>query len=61
MNKIIKCPTCAKEISWSKEEKWRPFCCERCKLIDFGEWVSENHRIKGKPAFTAEEQPTTDD
>ncbi len=54
MDKIIKCPTCAKELIWSPKEKWRPFCCERCKLIDLGEWAGENHRIKGEPHFPTE-------
>jgi hypothetical protein len=26
---------------------YRPFCSERCQLIDLGDWLSENHRIKG--------------
>jgi hypothetical protein len=28
---------------------YRPFCCERCRLIDLGSWASESHRIPGKP------------
>lgn len=51
MNKKINCPTCAKEIIWSTEEPSRPFCSERCKLIDLGEWASESHRIPGEPAY----------
>lgn len=54
MNKIIHCPTCSKELVWSDKEKWRPFCSERCKLIDLGEWASETHRIAGEPAFIEE-------
>jgi endogenous inhibitor of DNA gyrase (YacG/DUF329 family) len=30
--------------------RWRPFCSERCRLIDLGEWMSEGHRIAGEPA-----------
>lgn len=48
MNKLVNCPTCGKEIVWSKDNPWRPFCSERCKLIDLGEWASENHRIPGR-------------
>lgn len=51
MNKTIQCPTCSKEIVWSDKEASRPFCSERCKLIDLGEWASESHRIPGEPAF----------
>ncbi len=46
----LKCPTCQKAIEYSKENTFRPFCSERCKLIDLGEWASEGHRIEGKDA-----------
>lgn len=44
---IVKCPTCSKDVEWIKENKFRPFCCDRCKLIDLGEWASESHVIAG--------------
>ena len=45
-NKVTaKCPTCEKLVEWTKESIWRPFCSERCKLIDLGDWLDENHRI----------------
>lgn len=44
------CPTCGKMIIWTKAETWRPFCSERCQLIDLGEWLSEEKRIPGEPA-----------
>lgn len=46
--RIVNCPTCSKEITWSKENHFRPFCCERCRLIDFGEWANERKVITGK-------------
>ncbi len=36
---IVKCPTCGKPVNWTPEEQWRPFCSERCKLIDLGQWA----------------------
>lgn len=45
----VTCPTCGKIIPWTDEEKWKPFCSERCKLIDLGEWAEGGHRIPGKP------------
>jgi len=48
MSRLVPCPTCKREVEWSKEQKWRPFCSERCKLIDLGEWASESHRIAGE-------------
>ena len=47
---IVKCPTCSKDVLWSKDNKFRPFCCDRCKLIDLGEWASESHVIAGTTA-----------
>jgi len=36
-------------VVWKEENKYRPFCSERCKLIDFGEWANERHTIAGDP------------
>lgn len=44
----IACPTCKKESIWSTKNPYRPFCCERCKLIDLGEWASESYSIAQK-------------
>jgi endogenous inhibitor of DNA gyrase (YacG/DUF329 family) len=41
----VKCPTCGREIKWSAESPFRPFCSERCRLIDLGAWLSEQHAI----------------
>jgi endogenous inhibitor of DNA gyrase (YacG/DUF329 family) len=47
----MKCPTCNKEVQW-QDNPFRPFCSERCKLIDLGKWVSEEYRVPGKPVPT---------
>ena len=36
---------------WSENEHFRPFCSERCKLIDLGEWANETHRIPSEETF----------
>ncbi len=41
----VPCPTCGKPVPWSAASRWRPFCSERCRLIDLGDWLDENHRI----------------
>lgn len=46
----VNCPTCKTKVVWNEKALWRPFCCERCKLIDLGEWASETHRIPGEDA-----------
>jgi uncharacterized protein len=45
----VKCPTCQREIDWS-ESPFRPFCSERCRLIDLGAWLAEKHAIAGEPS-----------
>ena len=45
----IACPTCHKRNTWRPENAFRPFCSERCKLIDLGEWASETRKIPGEP------------
>ena len=50
MPKVVNCPTCGKPVEWVAEQHWRPFCSERCRLIDLGEWAGEGHRIPGEPA-----------
>lgn len=51
MNNIqkITCPTCGKQNTWRPENTFRPFCSDRCKLIDLGEWASESRKIPGAP------------
>ncbi len=46
---MSRCPTCNKEIQW-QDNPYRPFCSERCKLVDLGKWVNEEFRVPGKPA-----------
>ncbi len=43
----IKCPTCKKKTEW-KNNPFRPFCSERCKLIDLGAWASGEYKIEGE-------------
>ena len=48
---IVDCPNCKKPVEWTDKNNYRPFCSERCKLIDFGEWASERNSIPGKPVY----------
>ena len=40
----VKCPRCGKETRF-EGNPFRPFCSERCKLMDLGNWLSENYRV----------------
>ena len=44
----VKCPTCKRAVAWLPENEFKPFCCERCRLIDLGEWIMEEKRIPGE-------------
>jgi endogenous inhibitor of DNA gyrase (YacG/DUF329 family) len=56
---VVNCPNCGKSIEWSEENRFRPFCSERCKLIDLGQWATEAYSI---PTAEGEEgqEPSSD-
>ena len=43
----LKCPQCKKPVSWDDNPD-RPFCSERCRLLDLGQWADESYRIAGR-------------
>ena len=45
----IPCPHCGQPADAGQANPWRPFCSKRCKLIDLGDWLAEEHRIPGRP------------
>lgn len=47
---IVSCPTCQADVEWIEKNEHRPFCSDRCRLIDLGAWASEEYKIAGKPA-----------
>jgi endogenous inhibitor of DNA gyrase (YacG/DUF329 family) len=53
--KPIPCPTCKRPVAWGPESPFRPFCSERCRLVDLGAWFS------GERAIPAEEGPDEGD
>lgn len=54
--KMIRCPHCQREIEWSERWPQRPFCSERCRLIDLGAWADETYRISGGEKPRTEKQ-----
>jgi endogenous inhibitor of DNA gyrase (YacG/DUF329 family) len=51
---IVKCPHCGKETEYEGNE-FRPFCSERCKLLDFGAWADEKYTLPVEDAEITEE------
>jgi endogenous inhibitor of DNA gyrase (YacG/DUF329 family) len=41
----VRCPQCGSTSPWNSGNQWRPFCSERCKMIDLGAWASESYRV----------------
>ena len=56
----VRCPQCGGEALWAPENKWRPFCSERCKQIDLGAWASETYRIAGQVSDEEAGTPSLD-
>lgn len=44
------CPHCKATVKWNDAFPDRPFCSERCKLLDLGAWLAEEHRVPGDPS-----------
>ena len=54
--KVVTCPQCGAAVAWDPANPYRPFCSERCKMIDLGAWATESYRIP-----VAEDDETRDD
>ena len=54
---VVMCPQCGKEVVWNSDSRYRPFCSERCKLIDLGQWAAESYRIPLEENMAEEEPP----
>jgi endogenous inhibitor of DNA gyrase (YacG/DUF329 family) len=38
---------------------WRPFCSERCRLLDLGRWIDGDYRVPGEPVSPPTESPAS--
>lgn len=55
----MKCPICKKKVTLGDPES--PFCSERCRLIDLGNWASGKYVIPGPPATDLKTDSLDDD
>lgn len=58
--RIVACPTCRKPVRWSETNRFRPFCSERCRMIDLGAWATEQHRIPSHELDDESESDTSE-
>ncbi|HYN27455.1 MAG TPA: DNA gyrase inhibitor YacG [Burkholderiales bacterium] len=54
--RMVNCPRCGAAAPWNEANAYRPFCSERCKLIDLGQWASEGYRIPQEEADTGKSE-----
>ena len=52
---VMRCPVCKKETPWEKNP-FRPFCSERCRLIDLGKWAGGEYRIAGESKLPEDDE-----
>ena len=54
---VVTCPQCANEVVWNSDNPYRPFCSERCKMVDLGAWATESYRIPKSEEDNPEKSP----
>ncbi len=43
----MRCPICRKPVDLSSSNRFRPFCSERCRMVDLGKWAGGDYRVTG--------------
>jgi len=56
-SQVVSCPTCGLPVTWGPGSPFRPFCSQRCKLVDLGAWADERYRIAAVEPDDDELQP----
>lgn len=54
---VVTCPTCKAAVQWTAENRWKPFCSERCKMIDLGQWAAEKFLVPAEEQEPEDEPP----
>ncbi len=55
MTNFIKCPQCGETFDIDLPSKTKPFCSERCKLIDLGAWADGSYSIEAEDTPMSEQ------
>ncbi|CAN5457514.1 hypothetical protein BH10BDE1_BH10BDE1_07730 [soil metagenome] len=56
VTRIVRCPQCGKSSEYSPRNSYRPFCSERCRLIDLGEWAEGSYKVPTAPSEMSPEE-----
>ncbi len=60
MPKTVSCPNCGRPVVWGEESPFRPFCSERCRLIDLGAWLEGDYQIIDDSDAPSDDPPCED-
>ena len=53
----VSCPHCEKPVPWTEASKWKPFCSDRCRLIDLGDWLAEKNALPADETLSDQHDP----
>lgn len=59
--RMVKCPLCKKPAVFGSENPDRPFCSERCRLIDLGAWASESYAVPSEEKISIQDPENLSD
>ena len=56
MDETRLCVVCRRD---SVDDRWQPFCSERCRHEDLARWVEGRYRVDGDPVSTHDNEADT--
>jgi uncharacterized protein len=59
--KTIRCPYCKKETVYDPSNASRPFCSERCQVLDLGAWADESYKVPVEESVSPSVNKNQDD
>ncbi|HXH55620.1 MAG TPA: DNA gyrase inhibitor YacG [Gammaproteobacteria bacterium] len=58
--RTLQCPNCQKPVEWTSAFPFRPFCCERCRMLDLGAWADNRYSIPIKASVETEDMQNSE-
>jgi len=59
--RYVSCPRCGAQVAWVQDNPFRPFCSERCRMLDLGAWATEQYRVPADPEREGSEEKREDE
>jgi len=57
----VKCPKCGEKTLYTPQNPFRPFCSERCKLIDLGAWADGTYAVPSNEPISIQDPENMED